>query len=142
MTASRIRSQAMHYMKARLEPIVREGALATVHVVQLPTRSQRCEGHRLCCRALRPHHGRQWAPGFASPRSLHRCLHHHPRLDVKACETSVSNCTAVCNSSGLIPCRPLQGDTSSKLPALWLIKAYRSLSRPYKSATLPVQAPV
>lgn len=25
-----------------------------------------------------------------------------------------------------------QGDTSSKLPAMWLIRAYRSLSRPYK----------
>ncbi len=25
-----------------------------------------------------------------------------------------------------------QGDTSSKLPAMWLIRAYRSLTRPYK----------
>ena len=86
ITASRICSQAMHYMKARLEPIVREGALAGVHVVQPSLRLQGCEGHHLGCRALRPHHGRQWAPGFASPRSLHLSLHHHPRLDVKACE--------------------------------------------------------
>lgn len=61
MLQAKLRSKAMAYMTARLEPIVRQGPYVLILVAS---------GH--------------------------------------------------------------QGDTSSKLPAWWLIKAYRSLSRPYK----------
>ena len=106
MLQPKLRNRAMEYMKRRLEPIV--------YQVIWPS----------CPTWL-------WTnqPIVGSYFSDARIM------SLRCSLTCVQACITCCAQGPYVLCMVAsghQGDTSSKLPAMWLIRAYRSLSRPYK----------